>query len=151
MYPWASSACLLSCFSRVPLFATPWSVAHQAPLSIEFSRQEYWSVLQCPPWDLPNGEIEPQSLMSLTLAGRFFTTRAAWEALKWQEGLQSQVEKCLRQGSLINSRRCWKCPWWGDLIGRRAWLNQRSLAPRTSSRELEGTGCPRSLVRSSSS
>ena len=43
--------------------ATPWTVAHQAPLSMEFSRQEYWSGLPCPPpGDLPYTGIEPRSL-----------------------------------------------------------------------------------------
>ena len=46
-----------------------------------FSRQEYWSGLPCPPpGDLPNLGIEPVSLMSPALAGRFFTSRATWEA-----------------------------------------------------------------------
>ena len=55
--------------------ATPWTVAHQAPLSMEFSREEYWSGLPFPsPGDLPNPEIEPTSLRSPALAGRFFTT-----------------------------------------------------------------------------
>ena len=45
---------VISCFSRVRLFVTPWTVAHQAPLSIEFSMQEYWSGLPFPsPRDLP--------------------------------------------------------------------------------------------------
>ena len=58
--------------SRVRLFATPWPVARQAPLSMEFSRQEYQSGLPFPsPGDLPNLGTEP---MSVTLAGRFFTT-----------------------------------------------------------------------------
>ena len=49
--------------SRVRLFATPWTVAHQAPLSMGFSRQEYWSGLPLPsPGDLPNQGIEPRSL-----------------------------------------------------------------------------------------
>ena len=49
----------LSCFSHVPLCATPWTVAHQAPLSIGVSRQEYWSGLPFPPpEDLPNPGIE---------------------------------------------------------------------------------------------
>ena len=49
--------------SVVPIFATPWTVAHQAPLSIGFSRQEYWSGLPFPsPGDLPNPGIEPRSL-----------------------------------------------------------------------------------------
>ena len=48
--------------SRVQLFATPWTVAHQAPLSMEFSRQEYWSGLPFPsPGDLPDPGIEPGS------------------------------------------------------------------------------------------
>jgi len=58
-----------------PIFATPWTVAHQAPLSMEFSRQESWSGLSVPiPGDLSNPETEPASLVSPTLAGRFFTT-----------------------------------------------------------------------------
>ena len=45
----------LSCFSHVWPFATPWTIAHQAPLSMGFSRQEYWSGLSCPPpWNLPS-------------------------------------------------------------------------------------------------
>ena len=56
------NVCMLSCFSRVQLFATPWTVAHQAPLSMGFSRQEYWSGLPFPsPGDLPNSGIEPRS------------------------------------------------------------------------------------------
>ena len=48
--------------SRVQLFATPWTVAHQAPPSMEFSRQEYWSGLPFPsPGDLPNPGIEAES------------------------------------------------------------------------------------------
>ena len=63
--------------SHIPLFVTPWTVVHQAPLSMEFSRQECWSGLAClPPGDLPNLGIEPASLMSPELAGRFFTTSA---------------------------------------------------------------------------
>ena len=66
---------LLSRFSRVWLCATPWTVAHQAPLFMRFSRQEYWSGLPCPPsGELPNLGIEPMSLMSPVLAGRLFTT-----------------------------------------------------------------------------
>ena len=62
-------------FSRVQLFATLWAVACQAPLSMEFSRQEYWSGLPClPPGDLPNPGIDPMSLVSPALAGGFFTT-----------------------------------------------------------------------------
>ncbi|ELR59872.1 hypothetical protein M91_19863, partial [Bos mutus] len=50
---------------------------HQAPLSMGFSRQEYWSGLPYPPpGDLPNPRIKPMSLMSPALAGGFFTTSA---------------------------------------------------------------------------
>ena len=59
---------MLSHFSYAQLFATLWTVAHQAPLSIGFSRQEYWSRLPCPPLgDLPNTGIEPTSPVSPTL------------------------------------------------------------------------------------
>ena len=60
-------------------FVMLWTVAHQAPLSTRFSRQEYWSGLLCrPPGDLPDPGIKPGSLMSPTLSGRFFTTSSSW-------------------------------------------------------------------------
>ena len=63
--------CVLSCFSCVQLFVTPWTVAHQAPLSLGFSRQEHWSGLPCPPpGDLPDPGTEPASLMSPALQVR---------------------------------------------------------------------------------
>ena len=63
---WRATVCLcarmLSRFSHVRLFATPCTVARQAPLSMEFSSQEYWSGLPFPPpGDLPNPGIEPES------------------------------------------------------------------------------------------
>ena len=59
-------ACLLSRFSCVRLFATPWTIAHQALLSMGFSRQEYWRGLPCPPpGDLLNPGIEPASLTGI--------------------------------------------------------------------------------------
>ena len=77
----AMHACVLSNFSRVRLFVTPWTAALQAPLSMGFSRQEFWSGLPCPPpGDLPNPGIEPASLMSPALAGGFFTTSATWKS-----------------------------------------------------------------------
>ena len=63
---------MLSC---VRLFATSGTVAHQPPLSMEFSRQEYWSWLPFPtPGDLPGPMIEPLFPVSPALAGEFFTT-----------------------------------------------------------------------------
>ena len=73
-------ALLLSHFSRVWLFATLWTVAHQSLLSMEFSRQVYWSRFPCPPKDLPNQRIETSFLISLVLAGEFFRTSPTWEA-----------------------------------------------------------------------
>ena len=64
--------CMLSC---ALLFSTPWIAAHQAPLSVEFSRQDYWSGWPFPPsGNLPDPGIEPVSLTPPTLAGRLFTT-----------------------------------------------------------------------------
>ena len=62
------SACILS---HVQLFATLWTVAHQAPLFMGFSRQKHWNGLPYP----------PTSFMSPALAGGFFTTSIIWEAL----------------------------------------------------------------------
>ena len=68
--------------SYVWLFVIPWTVAHQTPLSLGFSRQEYWSGLPFPlPGDLPNPGIKPVFLESPASAGRFFATRAIWKAL----------------------------------------------------------------------
>ena len=72
---------VLSRFSRVWLFATPWTVVCQAPLSVTFSRQEYWSRLPRPSLgDLLDPGIEPASHGSPALAGRFFTTSASSES-----------------------------------------------------------------------
>ena len=66
---------MLSRFSPVRLFATQWTVALQAPLSIGFSRQENWGGLPCPPpGDLPGPGIETMSLTPPALASRFFNT-----------------------------------------------------------------------------
>ena len=74
---------MLRSFSCVQLFATLWIVDCQAPLSMGFSRQEKWSGLPCPPpGDLPDPGIEPASLGSLALAGRFFTPSTTWKPLQ---------------------------------------------------------------------
>ena len=80
--PWRQCVCMLSLI----LFNC------QAPLSMGFSRQEYWSGLPChSPGDLPHPGIEPGSLMFPILAGGFFTTSTTWEA-HWRQ----------RRGSLNN-------------------------------------------------
>ena len=61
--------------NRVQLFETSWTVTYQAPLSMGFSRQKYWSRLPFPsPGDLPDSEVEPTCLTSPALAGGFYTT-----------------------------------------------------------------------------
>ena len=75
--------CARACAKSLQWFLTLCNHMHysrQAPLSMGFSRQEYWSWLPCPPpGDLPNPGVEPSSLMSPALASRFFTTSATWE------------------------------------------------------------------------
>ena len=68
---WEKQNCLCVCV-RESLFVTPWAVAHQAPLSMEFPRQEYWSSLPFPsPGDLPDPGFKS---MSLALKDWFFTS-----------------------------------------------------------------------------
>ena len=72
--------------SGVQVFVTPWTVAHQAPLSMEVFRHEYWSGLPLPPpGDLPDPGIEPASLASSALAGGFFTTGSPYTIDTMQE------------------------------------------------------------------
>ena len=79
--PFHLHACMLSCFSHARLFVTLWTIACQTPLSIEFSRQEYWNGVPFPPpGNLSNPGIKPMSLTFPALAGGFFTTSATWEA-----------------------------------------------------------------------
>ena len=74
-------ALMLNRFRRIWHSATLWTVVCQAPLSMGFCRQEYWSGLPCPPpGDLPNPGVKPTSLTSPALAYGFFTTSATWEA-----------------------------------------------------------------------
>ena len=79
-----------------PTLETLWTVAHQAPLSMGFSRQEYWSGLPFLfPGYLLNPGIKPASLGSLSLAGRFFTASATWEAHSGYTNLHSH-RQCRR-------------------------------------------------------
>ena len=73
-----NSQCLLHCFSCVQLFVTPWTAAHQVPLSTRFFRQQYWSELPCacPGIFL----IKLARLLHPKLAGGFFITSTTWEA-----------------------------------------------------------------------
>ena len=81
--------CVCVCvLSHVQLFATLWIVAHHAPVSVEFPKQEYWSWLQFPAAeDLSNPGTEPTSPVSPALAGGFLTISATWEAqvIEWTD------------------------------------------------------------------
>ena len=102
-------------FSCVWLFVTLWTVACQAPLSIGFSRQEYWSGLPCPPpEDLPNPGIEPASLMFPALAGGFSATSTTLLLLScsvvsdpmWSHGLQHARPPCPSPSPGVCSNSC---------------------------------------------
>ena len=74
--------------SHVQLFATPWTVAYQASLSMGFSRQEYWNGLPClSPGHLAHPGIKPASPVSPALSGGLFTCSATWEAT----GISEQI------------------------------------------------------------
>ena len=92
---WKLKVISLSCFR---LFATPWTVAYQAPLSMGFSKQECWSGFPCPsPGDLPDPGTEPRSP---ALAGVFFTTNTTWEVLiiiKWHLNILSYSKQVGRE------------------------------------------------------
>ena len=90
-----------------PTLATPWTLACQAPLSMGFSRQEYWGGLPCPPpEDLPGPGIEPTSLTSLALAGGLFAT--LW-TVAHQAALSRRSSRQEYWGGL-------PCPLPGDLL-----------------------------------
>ena len=72
---------MLSHLSRVQLFVTLWTIAHQAPLSMGFSRQEDWNGLPFPfPGDLTDSGVEPMSLIPPALVGGSFTISSTREA-----------------------------------------------------------------------
>ena len=80
---------MLSCSVSSDSFATPWTVARQAPLSMGFPRQEYWSGLPFPsPGDLSHPGIEPASP---ALVGEFFTTEPPREA--WKEETDPKIQQ----------------------------------------------------------
>ena len=75
MRPFDNAVCVLNCFSPIRLIATLWTVAHQTPLFIGLSQQEWWSGVPFPtPEDLPDPGIKPPSLASPALESRFYTT-----------------------------------------------------------------------------
>ena len=95
---------MLSCFSHVQLFETLWTVTHQTPLTIEFSRQEYWNGLPCPPpGDVPSTGIKLESLNSLALTGVFFTTSTTWKTQCENAAAAKSLQSC---PTLCNPMNC---------------------------------------------
>ena len=108
-------------FGHVWLFAAPWTADSQAPLYMDFSRQEYWSGLPfSSPWDLLNPVTEPTSLVSSALAGRFFTTMPpgkfcrslvtsrrlyTWTSLDGQHWNQIVIAFAAKNGALYSQQK----------------------------------------------
>ena len=103
-------------FSRVQLFATPWTVAVQAHVSMGFSRQEHWSGLSVSsPGDLPNLGIEPVSSESPAPVGAFFTTEPKYHwcsclGAPRKKSQKSPLEK--RRESVVPIYHCRDLSWW---------------------------------------
>ena len=95
--PFLSSVCA-QWLTHVRLFVAPWTVAREAPLSMEFPRQEYWSGLSSPPEDPPDPGIQP---LSPALAGGFFTTSANWEAPFNSYAHETGKGCCLLRGLMV--------------------------------------------------
>ena len=112
--------------NRVWRFTTLWTVAHQAPLFMGFSRQECWSGLPCPPpGDLPDPGIEPASPAVPALAGSFFLTSATWEACRHISSLEKTTATesmlgfpCFQYLSFRQKRD------WLECLGLTMWLGQ---------------------------
>ena len=86
---------MLSCLALSNSSATPWIVAHLAPLSMELFRQEYWSGFPFPSaGDLPDPGSKPASLVSPALAGTFFSTTATWGALPLFAAAAKSLQSC---------------------------------------------------------
>ena len=108
---------MLSCFSCVRLFVIPWTVAHQAPLSMGFSRQEYWSGLLCPPpGDLLDPGIEPASVTPPALQADFLFSEPPGKpsgkefTSLWVRPVGQ--EDPLEEGTATHSSiLAWKIPW----------------------------------------
>ena len=89
---------------NVQLFVTPWTVTHQS-LSMEFSRQGYWSRLPFPsPWDRPYPGIEPASP---TLAGGFFITVSA-KTKSHQPGAYAKISKVKKEEKNVKTNTSWE-------------------------------------------
>ena len=110
--------CVLSCFSLVQLFATPWTVACQAPLSTGFSRQEFSRRVA-----MPSSRVSSQARDQ---THRFFTTSATWEAKKDCLGGGNMKEKCLVQFLRVSKEKEYATETRSDLQGLKHLLYSKS-------------------------
>ena len=124
---WGSCVCVLSRVTHVWFFAILWTVARQAPLSVEFSRQEfYWSGLSCPsPGDLPNSGTET----SPALADGFFTTRTTRKPGGGLNGPKWMLCVCLWRGGGLGLLQSEK---------KEEWFHQSGLWHQYESENSEG-------------
>ena len=122
---------MLTHFSLVQPFVTPWTVALQAPLTMGFSRQECQSGVPFPSAaDLPDTGIKPTSLMSPASAGGFFTTSATWEEeLAKQDQIRTLPGRQKECCTLMDSPK------------------QQVQIPGTSENNLFGKGVPADVVK----
>ena len=97
-------ACLVSRFNRVQLFLTLWTATYWTPLSMGFSRQEYWSGLLClPEGDLPDPGIKSTALKSHALGGRFISTNGSLGPMEYLSGNQESIFVRVTQGILFST------------------------------------------------
>ena len=141
---------MLSCCSCVWLSVILWSIVWQASLSMGFSRQEYWSGLLCLlPGDLPDPGVEPTSLTSPALTGRFFTISTTWEAPHSTsvQFSRSVVSDSLWPDEFQHSRLPCPSPTPGELDSR---PSSQWCHPAISSSVVPFSSCPHSFPASES-
>ena len=97
-----------------PTLCDPMDCSLQAPLSMGFSRQEYWSGLPCPrPGDLPDPDTELRSPTSSALAGGFFSISITWET-QWQIKSQLSSKGMCLSWHFITMKHSWKVHWFPE-------------------------------------
>ena len=124
-------ACMFGCFSCIRLFVTPRTVARQAPISMRFSRQEYWSELPCPPpGNLHDPGIEPRSPASPALQAH--SLLLSHQGSPFQVSLVNRFGPFIHRviflngdcGSIGGGNRNQKCPWWPPTLNE-GWQRDR--------------------------
>ena len=114
--------CMLSRFRHVWLCATPWTVPRQAPLSLGFSRREYWSGLPfSSPEDLPNPGIELASLISPELQASPLSL-STWETLVAGLIMKLTQDRLTGEKETLNS-----CTWQSHKMGPKTWPKQATF------------------------